>query len=78
QTSKSEQIMVMVRALTLKCLQHNIVLKAEHIPGYTNNITDSLSRFQMTRFRELAPNAEQEPEPMPTQLWSIFSREPDS
>lgn len=78
QTSKSEQIMVMVRALTLKCLQHNIVLKAEHIPGYTNNITDSLSRFQMARFRELAPNAEREPELMPTQLWSIFSREPDS
>ena len=78
QTSKSSELMVLVRALTLKCLQLNLILKAEHIPGVHNNIADSLSRFQMSRFRELAPEAERDPVTMPNHLWNIFKMEPDS
>jgi hypothetical protein len=78
QSSKSAKLMVLVRELTLKCLQFNLVLRAEHIPGVKNGVADSLSRFQMTRFRELAPNADRQPVQVPSHLWSIFNWEPDS
>jgi len=78
QTTKSTELMVLVRALTLKCLQLNLVLKAEHIPGVQNGIADSLSRLQMARFRQLAPDAELHPVPVPTHLWNIFELEPES
>ena len=78
QTSKSPDLMVLVRALTLKCLQLNLVLRAEFIRGVHNEIADSLSRFQMSRFRALAPEAEEHMDPMPPHLWRIFELEPDS
>ena len=59
-------------AITLRCLQRNIVLKAEHVSGIQNNITDSLSRLQIKRFLALGPEAEIEPEPVPDHLWDIF------
>ena len=78
QTSKSQKIMVLVRALTLKCLEFNLVLKAEHIAGVKNDIADSLSRFQLERFRKLAPTAEEHPVTVPKHLWNIFNLSPDS
>jgi len=77
QSSKSPDLMVLVRALTLKCLKLNLVLKAEHLPGVRNDIADSLSRFQMSRFRQLAPEAEKQMDPMPDHLWNIFNLGPD-
>ena len=74
-TSKSELVMVLIRNLTLKCLQLNIVVKAEHVPGENNAITDALSRFQMDRFRKLAPNADLKPCVLDPQLWQIFKEE---
>ena len=56
-TSKSDNVMILLGALTLKCLQLNVVAKAKHIPG-KSNITDSLSRLQLDRFRSLALLAE--------------------
>ena len=78
QTSKAEYVMVLVRIITLKCLQLNVVLKAEHLSTSRNAVTDSLSRLQMNRFRQLAPEAEPEPEPVPDHLWSVFNQEPTS
>ena len=78
QSSKSLKLMVLVRVLTLKCLHFNLVIKAEHISGVNNGIADSLSRFQMARFRELAPCADHLPVQVPNHLWSIFDLEPDS
>lgn len=78
QTSRSPEIMILVRALTLKSLRLNLTIRAEFIPGLSNSIADSLSRFQMVRFRELAPEAAERPEKMPCHLWSIFELEPDS
>jgi hypothetical protein len=75
QTSKSEKVMVLVRAFTLQCLRCNIVFRAEHVPGTSNLIADSLSRLQMDKFRKLAPNANQYPTPVPDQLLNIFSNE---
>lgn len=75
-TSKSNEVMRLVRKLTLLCLQRNILLKAEHIPGTNNEICDALSRFQDARFRALAPEADALPASIPDEVWSIFNPQP--
>ena len=71
-TSKSGNVMTLVRRITLLCLEYNMVIKANHIQGVKNNLCDALSRFQFQRFRQLAPEADPEPQPMPSCLWKIF------
>jgi hypothetical protein len=74
-TSRSDKVMVLVRMLTVLCLKYNMVLQAAHVPGVCNAICDSLSRFQFRRFRELAPDAEMQPDPVPPHLWNAFKAE---
>ena len=66
--SKCSRIMDLVRALTLQTLKHNFFFKAVHVPGHHNDIADSISRFQQTRFRRLAPHADQHPQPLPEEI----------
>lgn len=77
-TSRSDNIMCLVRHLTMKCLQLNIVLKSSHIAGAQNDICDSLSRQLLQKFRQLAPEADPEPTPVPGYLWNVFTLEPTS
>ena len=63
--------MKLVRFLVLQCLKNNIKLSARHVPGKKNDVADSLSRFQMTRFWEVAPTAEREPTAVPRFLWDL-------
>ena len=65
--------MVIVRAITLLSLRLNIAFKVLHVNGCFNQIADSLSRFNLQKFQELAPEAEQEPTPVPSCLWTIFN-----
>lgn len=74
-TSKSEKLMVLLREITIHCLKLNIVIKAKHINGVKNVLTDALSRLQVDKFRRLAPGAEKEPAKIPDHLWNLFSRE---
>ncbi|XP_052220819.1 uncharacterized protein LOC127837617 isoform X1 [Dreissena polymorpha] len=74
-SAKSEPVMTLVRILTMRCLQKNILIKASHVPGASNDICDALSRFQMTRFRALAPEAADIPDNVPSFLWDIFTKE---
>lgn len=74
-TSKSDTVMVLLRAFTLKCLELNLWVEASHVEGVKNAITDSLSRLQMTRFRQLAPGADLVAAEMPGHLWKIFESE---
>ena len=69
--SKSPRIMDLVRALTLKTMKYNFYFKAVHVPGHSNDIADSISRFQQTRFRRLAPHADQQPQPLPEELFRL-------
>ena len=71
QSSRCDQIMQLVRNFVCHCLMHNIVFKAVHVPGVHNDIADSLSRFQVDRFRALAPGADSTMTPIPVQL-SMF------
>ena len=69
--SKSTRIMDLVRALTLKTMKYNFYFKAIHVPGHSNDIADSISRFQQTRFRRLAPHADQQPQPLPEEFFRL-------
>lgn len=61
--SKIKCIMRLVRKLTFHSAINNFTVHARHIPGVDNNIADAISRFQMARFRRLAPFANVLPVP---------------
>ena len=64
--SRAQPIMKLMRRLTWCAAKGNFVIIAKHIPGIHNDIADALSRFQISRFRELAPGAALRPCPCPT------------
>ncbi|XP_062597918.1 uncharacterized protein LOC134259342 [Saccostrea cucullata] len=68
-SSKNKRIMILVRMLVLQTLKFNVQIKAQHIPGVKNEIADAISRFQWTRFRQLAPWADPFPSMVPIQFW---------
>lgn len=72
--TKNSKIMLALRPLVLQALLFNIQFKAEHVPGKANVIADALSRKQWTRFRLLAPDAAQEPSPIPDLFHHLISQ----
>ena len=58
----------LLRSLFLAAARHSFWVSAAHLPGRSNGIADSLSRFQFQRFRRLAPQASPQPTPVPVQL----------
>ena len=48
QTCKEQNIMSLVRTMTVTIMRNNVILRAKHVPGKTNIIADALSRFQDT------------------------------
>ena len=64
--SQAQPIVKLMRCLTWCAAKGNFFITAKHIPGVHNDIADALSRFQMSRFRELAPGAALRPCPCPT------------
>lgn len=60
-TSRSSDIMELVRSLHLCAATFNFYYSAKHVPGIDNSIADSLSRFNMQAFRQLAPQADATP-----------------
>jgi len=63
--------MDLLRPITLFTFQHNFTLTTVHVAGLQNGIAGSLSRFQMERFRELAPEALPTGYPIPAFLIHI-------
>ena len=70
-TTKSKEIMPILRKMFFVSASHNFTVKVSHIRGVSNSIADSLSRFQMSRFRALAPAADKEPTPIPPEVWKL-------
>ena len=68
QTSRHEDIMVLLRDLVLSCLRHNILFQARHIPGLQNSSADYLSRSQVVIFKDIFPEAEESPTQIPENL----------
>ena len=59
---KSPETMALVRMLYFCATRFDIPAMITHIAGTNNQIADALSRFQTTRFRQLAPQAEPLPD----------------
>ena len=72
-TSKSKYVMKLIRPLVLLLMRKNIQVRALHIPGESNAIADSLSRFQVIRFRTLAPEADHTPSDIPVEFHMVIS-----
>ena len=49
--------MTLVRTLYFCAARYNMHIMITHITGTNNCIADAISRFQMDRFRSLAPQA---------------------
>ena len=64
--SKSPFIMKLMRRLTLCSAFGNFIIHAKFIPGKFNVLSDCLSRSQISRFKQLAPQADQFPTFVPS------------
>ena len=75
QTSKHKLIMLLVRDLVLTSLKYNILFRARHISGVNNSRADLLSRLLVNQFRQIFPEADVMPTPVPDNLlpksWSL-------
>ena len=70
-TTPSPKIMALVRKLYLHAAISHFTVSFKYISTHFNAIADALSRFQMTRFRRLAPEADQQPTQLPADLWEL-------
>ena len=70
-SSKDKHVMRLLRRLVLLTLKHNTLLKAQHIPGSQNSVSDAISRCQWGRFKELVPNADPFPVKLPQEIWEF-------
>ena len=69
--SKVPRNMELVRKLVLHSMPHNFLVRARHVSKVSNEVADALSRFQMQRFRALAPDANQNPCIIPPSLMTL-------
>ncbi len=70
-SSKCGIIMSILRFITLKSLEYNMLFKATHVMGVSNVYCDQLSRGQVQAFRESCPRAYPEPDVIPPTVWLI-------
>lgn len=64
----NDNCLALLRAFVLACLKHSIMIKAHHIPGKENVLSDLLSRRQVNQFKELSKNMASTPVHIPPEL----------
>ena len=72
-TCPTPDIMTLVRKLFCFAVLHEFSIAFKYIPGSRNPIADSISRFQMERFRFLMPDAAVQPTEVPKDTWILDS-----
>ena len=68
---KNATLTQLCRSLFFLAAKNNFDLFMKHLPGVTNQIADSLSRQQVHRFRQLAPEANPEATNIPAWLINL-------
>ncbi|KAG8579422.1 hypothetical protein GDO81_010876 [Engystomops pustulosus] len=71
-TSSSLPVLALLRHLVLRCLEWNIMFRAQHVPGVDNVIADPLSRLDFQVFRQRFPGAELEGCRCPPHMWNLI------
>ena len=71
-TSRVPAIMHLMRSIVLHAATHQYTINVTHISGIDNSIADSLSRQQLTRFRNLAPAANLHPTSTPVEAKTLW------
>jgi hypothetical protein len=66
--SPCKSIMKLMRRLVIVAATSNFHFLATHVPGRTNQIADALSRLNLQKFRQLAPEAAPEPCQVPSKI----------
>jgi hypothetical protein len=64
--------MKLMRQLTWCACKYNFTFSAKHVPGVKNNLADSISRLQIDKFRQLAPQAAKHPHLCPAIFYYQF------
>ena len=74
-TTKDKELLVLLDAIVLSCLKHNIMFKAVHIAGVLNTQADALLRLQVAKFKSLGkdmvPKPTVVPHPLLRENWQI-------
>ena len=70
--SRAPVICPFLRRLVWTAACNQFIIQAEYLPGCSNAIADSLSRFSFQKFRTLVPEADPEPTPVPPFSQTIF------
>ena len=65
-------IMKFIRRLTLTAAKYGFIIKAAHVPGFTNVAADALSRFQFQRFKHSRPDSDPLPTAVPPFSDTVF------
>ena len=69
-STPSPDIMSLIRPLFLAAARGGYSVSLKHIAGVNNPVADALSRFQEETFRELHPDADDNPTAIPCHVWS--------
>ena len=70
-TSRCPKIMNLLRKLFFVTAKYNFTVNVIHIAGTNNSLADSLSRSQICKFRQLAPQAKEAPTQIPPEIWAL-------
>ena len=67
----SHNLMLLIRKLFIFAASNQFLVSFKHISGIHNQAADALSRFQVSRFRQLVPDADEQPTAIPENVWEI-------
>lgn len=72
-SSRNKQLMSLIRAIFFSSVRFNISVTLKHVPGSSNLYADLLSRLQVSKFKDVCPDAHPSPTTVPTSVWQTFT-----
>ena len=73
--STDSKVLTLIRRIAMLAALNNFNLTLRHVPCVENRMADSLSRLQISAFRELNPEADELPAVIPEFLSAIFRQD---
>ena len=71
-TAKDPLLMTLLRVLVLDCMNFNLFIQSQHIPGHFNGLADMMSRDKTAQALRLYPHLDKNPEFIP-EVWQLES-----